>query len=245
VNTHLLALRDFFRVLVGKGAVPRLLLEPLSYVKEPKLLPKNVLKHEEIVRILERVPGDTPIHLRDRAILEVLYSTAIRREELVLLALPDVDLEGGALRIERGKGGKGRMVPLGKVAADWLGRYVRSARPALLGRRDDVGVVFLSKRGLPMDGNSVREVLRRWARAAGIEKPVSPHTFRRSCATAMIRNRANPGHVKDILGHDDFRSLGAYVNLEIVDLKDAHRRFHPREQDDDKEDGTAGVKAPK
>ena len=245
MNTHLLALRDFFRVLVGKGAVPRLLLEPLSYVKEPKLLPKNVLKHEEIVRILERVPGDTPIHLRDRAILEVLYSTAIRREELVLLALPDVDLEGGALRIERGKGGKGRMVPLGKVAADWLGRYVRSARPALLGRRDDVGVVFLSKRGLPMDGNSVREVLRRWARAAGIEKPVSPHTFRRSCATAMIRNRANPGHVKDILGHDDFRSLGAYVNLEIVDLKDAHRRFHPREQDDDKEDGTAGVKAPK
>jgi integrase/recombinase XerD len=94
-----------------------------------------------------------------------------------------------------------------------------------------------------MVGQSVREVVRRWARAAGIERPVSPHTLRRSCATGMIRNRANPGHVKDILGHEDFRSLQSYVKLEIVDLKDAHRRFHPREQGEDDDDAaTAHVK---
>jgi integrase len=79
------------------------------------------------------------------------------------------------------------------------------------------------------NGNSIREIVLRWAKAAGIEKEVSPHTFRRSCATGMIRNRANLAHVKDLLGHDDFRSLDAYVCLEIQDLKDAHRRFHPRE----------------
>lgn len=230
VNTHLLALRDFFGLLASKGAVPQVLLDTLRYVKEPKLLPKDALKHAEVLKILDRIPGNTPLHLRDRAILEVLYSTGIRREEMIHLALPDLDLEGGALRIERGKGGKGRVVPLGKAAAEWLGRYLAAGRPALLGRRDDPGIVFLSKSGLPMVGQNVREVVRRWARAAGIERPVSPHTLRRSCATGMIRNRANPGHVKDILGHEDFRSLQSYVKLEIVDLKDAHRRFHPREQ---------------
>jgi len=237
VNTHLLALRDLFGFLVKKGAVSRLLLEALPYVKEPKLLPKDALKHVEVMRILERIPGDTPLHLRDRAIIEVLYSTGIRREELTRLALSDLDLEGGALRVECGKGGKGRVVPLGRAAAEWLGRYLTAGRPALLARRDDPGAVFLSKSGLPMVGESVREVVRRWARAAGIEKPVSPHTFRRSCATGMIRNRANPGHVKDILGHSDFRSLQSYVRLEIVDLKDAHRRFHPREQEGEDDKG--------
>ena len=209
----------------------------MGSVREPKLLPREALAHVQVMRILEAVPGHTAIHLRDRAVLEVLYSSGIRRQELVDLELPDVDLEGGALRIERGKGGKGRVVPLGKAAAGWLSRFLAAGRPALLGRKEDPGRVFLSKSGGPLDGSSVREIVRRWARAAGIEKPVSPHTLRRSCATGMIRNRANPGHVKDILGHEDFRSLQAYVRLEIVDLKDAHKRFHPREQG--KEDGTA------
>ena len=183
------------------------------------------------MRLLERIPGDTPIHLRDRAMLELFYSSGIRRQELVDLALADVDTESGVLRIECGKGGKGRVVPLGRVAAVWLGKYLAAGRPALLGRQDDPGALFLSKSGRPMDGASVRDAVKRWALAAGIEKPVSPHTLRRSCATGMIRNRANVGHVKDLLGHGDFRSLDAYIKLEIVDLKDAHRRFHPRERD--------------
>jgi phage-related protein len=82
----------------------------------------------------------------------------------------------------------------------------------------------------------VKEVVLRWGRAAGLTKRVTPHTLRRSCATGMIRNRANPAHVKELLGHEDFSSLDAYIRLEIVDLKDAHRKFHPREQHDD--DGT-------
>ncbi len=82
----------------------------------------------------------------------------------------------------------------------------------------------------------MKEVVLRWGRAAGIAKTVTPHMLRRSCATGMIRNRANPAHVKELLGHEDYSSLDAYVRLEIVDLKDAHRKFHPREQDE--EDGT-------
>ncbi len=235
VNTHLLALRDFFGFLGSRGVVPGVITQSLPYVREPKLLPKDALTHADVMKILERVPGETPIHLRDRAVLEVLYSTGIRRQELVNLRLEHVDIQGGVLRVESGKGGKDRMVPLGKAAAEWVGKYHAAARPALLGRQDDPGFVFLSKSGGKLDGNTIREIVRRWARAAGIAKPVSPHTFRRSCATGMIRNRANPGHVKDILGHEDYRSLQAYVNLEIVDLKDAHRKFHPREQGNDED----------
>ncbi len=232
VNTHLLALRSFLGVLAAKGAVPSALLGPLKNVRQPKLLPKETLSHAEMMKILERVPGDTAIHLRDRAILEVLYSTGMRRQELIDLTLPDLDLEGGVLRIQSGKGGKGRMVPVGKAAVEWLKRYLASARPALLGRKEGPGVLFLSKSGAPLLGDSVKEVVRRWAKAAGLSKNATPHTLRRSCATGMVRNRANLAHVKDLLGHEDFTSLQSYVKLEIVDLKDAHRKFHPREQDE-------------
>jgi site-specific recombinase XerD len=182
------------------------------------------------MKILERIPGDTPVHLRDRAVLEVLYSSGLRRQELADLGLCSPDVEAGTLRVEEGKGGKGRIVPLGRSAGQWVSRYLVAARPALAGRREDPGALFLSKSGRPLNGNAVREIVRRWARAAGIAKEVSPHTLRRSCATGMIRNRANPAHVKDLLGHEDFASLDAYVRLEIADLKEAHRRFHPREQ---------------
>jgi integrase/recombinase XerD len=232
VNTHLLAVRDFVGYMAGRGELPAMLLGSLKYVKEPQLLPRETLSHAEVMRLLGTVPGETPIHVRDRAMLEVFYSTGIRRQELADLELGDVDPEGGVLRVRSGKGGKGRVVPLGKSAAEWLSRYVASARPSLLGRREDGGILFLSKSGRPLPGNSVKEIVLRWGRAAGIPKTVTPHTLRRSCATGMIRNRANPAHVKELLGHSDFSSLDAYIRLEIVDLKDAHKRFHPREQEE-------------
>jgi integrase/recombinase XerD len=233
VNTHLLALRDFIGFLAGRGELPAMLLGSLKYVKEPRLLPRETLSHVEVMRLLEGVPHNSPIQLRDRAILEVFYSTGIRRQELADLELSDVDPDGRILRVRSGKGGKGRVVPLGKPAAEWLQSYVAHARPSLLGRGEENGRLFLSKSGQPLQGNSVKEVVLRWGRAAGLSKRVTPHTLRRSCATGMIRNRANPAHVKELLGHEDFSSLDAYIRLEIVDLKDAHKKFHPREQSDD------------
>jgi len=93
--------------------------------------------------------------------------------------------------------------------------------------------------GAKLRGNDVRDVVQRWAKAAGITKAASQHTFRRSCATGMVRNRANLAHVRDLLGHGDFGSLQSYVRLEITDLKDAHRRFHPREREDGQETGSS------
>jgi integrase/recombinase XerD len=231
VNLHLVALRSFLTFLERKGVVPALLKESIRKMKQPRRLPKPALSHEEVLRILERIPGESAVHLRDRAILEILYSTALRRQELVDLEVADVDVEGGVLVVQEGKGGKGRTVPLGSTAGAWVVRYLTAGRPTLMNGSPGHDRLFVSKTGLPLTGNVVREIVLRWTRAAGIKKAVSPHTFRRSCATGMIRNRANPAHVKDLLGHEDYGSLGAYVCLEIVDLKDAHRRFHPREQE--------------
>jgi integrase/recombinase XerD len=226
----MLALKDFCSFAARRGALASAILSAVQYLKQPKLLPRHTLSHQEVMRVLQAVPADTPIHIRDRAILEVLYSSAVRREELAKLRLEHLDLDGGLLRIEGGKGNKDRVAPLGRHAIEWLGRYVNSARPALLHRREDPGCVFLSKRGLALDGSSVREAVRRWARAAGIDKPVGPHTLRRSCATEMIRAGASAGHVKEILGHEDFASLSSYVKLAAADLKEALLRFHPRER---------------
>jgi len=132
------------------------------------------------------------------------------------------------------------VVPLGQKAGLWIDRYLRSGRPGLLGQKEDPERLFLSKSGKPLNGNAIREIVRRWTKAAGVEKHASPHTFRRSRATGIIRNRSNPAHVKNLLGHEDFASLDAYIKLEIQDLKEAHRKFHPREQDDNKE-GLAGT----
>jgi site-specific recombinase XerD len=241
VNLHLTSMRDFLRVLAAKGAVPASLREAVGPIKEPKLLPKVALSHEEVMAVMQKIPGTSAVQLRDRAMLEVLYATGVRRQELVDAKLTDVDLAGGVLRIECGKGSKGRIVPLGRAAVEWLGRYLQAARPALMGRGEDPGWLFVSKSGAKLNGNVVREVVRRWAKAAGITKEVSPHTLRRSCATGMVRNRANLAHVRDLLGHEDFGSLHAYVRLEITDLKDAHRRFHPREREEDGGDAGGAV----
>ncbi len=232
VNLHLEGVRDLVGWLARRGEAASGLTAALKALRKPRRLPKVALSHPEVMRMLERIPGDTPVHLRDRAVLEVLYSSGLRRQELADLGLGSPDVEAGTLRVEEGKGGKGRIVPLGRAAGLWVSRYLVAARPALQGRREDPGALFLSKSGRPLNGNAVREIVRRWAGAAGIEKAVSPHTLRRSCATGMIRNRANPAHVKDLLGHEDFASLDAYVRLEIADLKEAHRRFHPREQEE-------------
>jgi site-specific recombinase XerD len=239
VNSHLLAMRTFLRLIAARGAAPSALLEPLRAVKEPRLLPKETLNHAEVMRLLERIPGDSAIHLRDRALIELLYSTALRRQEAVDLKVEDVDLDGGVVRVVCGKGAKGRVTPIGRAAVEWVRKYLVAGRPSLLKRAEDPGNLFLSKSGRRLDGTDVRGLVSRWAKAAGIAKAVSPHMLRRSCATGMIRNRANPAHVKDLLGQEDWESLSAYVKLEIVDLKDAHRRFHPRERGDHEGGGGA------
>jgi integrase/recombinase XerD len=231
LNTHLMALRRFLQFLAWEGAVMPSLVQAVEYVKEPKTLPRDIPTDAEVHRMLATADTTRTTGFRDRAILEALYSTGIRRQELIDLTVGDVDLSEGYLRVERGKGGKARVVPLGRVAGDWVRRYLLAIRPELVRGKPDPGWLFVTKSGGKLDGESVRQTVLRAAARAGIGKKLGPHAFRRACATEMIRRNANPWHVKELLGHEDFRSLDVYTKLTILDLKAAHRKFHPRESE--------------
>lgn len=231
INSHLQALRKFLEHLAREGVVAASIAGAVECVKEPKTLPRDIPTDREVGRMLASVDTSSATGFRNRAILELVYSTGMRRQELIDLTVEDLDFEQGYVRIECGKGSKGRVVPLGHVAGYWVRRYLLAIRPELVRGRGDPGWLFVTKSGGKLDGEAVRQVVVRAARCAKIAKKISPHAFRRACATEMIRRNANPWHVKELLGHEDFRSLEVYAKLTILDLKAAHRRHHPRERE--------------
>jgi integrase/recombinase XerD len=167
---------------------------------------------------------------RDRALLEVLYATGLRKEELRNLDVEDVNLEEELLRVNRGKGGKDRVVPLSAIACQYLENYIKAVRPELLKGRQ-TGRLFISHRdGLPMGRHGIERLLAKYVRRLQLKKRVTCHLWRHSCATHLLKNNANLRHVQQILGHKSLATTERYLRLTITDLKEAHRKFHPREQ---------------
>lgn len=233
-NQHVGALFGFFKFLVIEGYAAHNPAQHIELAKVPERLPRDILTVQEAKRLLRTPEASTVLGYRDRTILEVLYSTGIRRQELLNIALDDVDLEAGLLTVRGGKGQKDRVVPLGRLAAKCVEAYVNGVRPELLraaAGRTPTKALFISGRGLPLSKNALAERIAHYARAAGLSQPVSPHTFRHSCATHMIRNRANLRHVQEMLGHKHLNTTEVYLHLTIADLKEAHHKFHPREKD--------------
>lgn len=202
----------------------------VAYAKEPKRLPRGVLTPAEARRIIHVPDTKTAIGYRDRTILEVLYSSAIRKEELNKLTLADVDYDDGFLRIIEGKGKKDRIVPIGRIACRYLENYIKSVRPELITDPYN-NHLFLTLRGKRFSKNVLWELIKKYAKKAKIKKSVSPHTFRHSCATAMLKNRADIRTIQKLLGHSSLDSTQIYTQLSITDLKNEHKRCHPRERD--------------
>jgi len=227
---RLSVVRVFFRWLVK---IDMLLYDPSGGLVLPKrkgILPRSVLTKKEVERMLGAADTTTTLGLRDRAMLEVLYSTGIRNAELRALTVYDLDLDRGLVRINEGKNAKDRVVPLGEVACRWLREYLDEARPKLLSQ--DVGeqTVFLSKNGRPLLPLGVIDRIRRLAKAAGIERPVTPHSMRHTFATHMLRGRADIRHIQAMLGHASVATTQIYTRVEVTDLKMVHKRCHPREK---------------
>lgn len=231
-NQCLAAVAGFFGYLRQAEYIAHDPARDIEYARTPKRLPKGILTLAETRKLLQQPDVNTVIGYRDRVILEVLYSTGIRRNEFLGLTLDDVDLEAGFLMIRQGKGGKDRVVPLGRIAAKYLETYVRGIRPELAGRGDEPATraLVVSERGRVMGRNTLAELLEKYAKRAGLKIRVTPHTFRHTCATHMIRNRAGIRHVQEMLGHSNLNSTQKYLQLTITDLKEAHSRFHPREK---------------
>jgi integrase/recombinase XerD len=202
---------------------------PASELEMPRLVGKwlpRPLSEQEAESVLSLADVSRPIGLRDRAILEVLYSTGIRRTELVRLSRYDLDLAQGTVMIREGKGKKDRVVPLGDRASAWLEKYLEEARPQLVSEPDE-GIVFVSATGQLLHPIYLSYLVRRYIEAAGISKRGACHLFRHTMATVMLEHGADVRYIQEMLGHTQLSTTQVYTGVSIRKLKEVHRATHP------------------
>jgi integrase/recombinase XerD len=182
----------------------------------------------EADRVLSTVRPTSPLRLRDRALLELLYSTGMRRRELASLRVEDVDRETSVVAVRLGKGGRGRVVPLGRRAARWLFRYLRRARPILAAPGE--AALFVSARGRAFNVSRVGALVHRYVLASGIPKRGSCHMFRHTAASLMLEAGADIRYIQELLGHERLTSTQLYTRVSIAALRAVHARTHPAER---------------
>jgi integrase/recombinase XerD len=229
VNGVLASIKCFYALLLEWDLIGHDPTRRLSFVKKPRRLPGTILTVEEVRRIVEAPDASTVLGYRDRTILEVFYATAIRRAELMALALSNVRLPERLIRIEMGKGSKDRLVPLTEVAAQHLDHYLRWIRPELA-RRPKERAVFLSFRGWPIDERTLGDIVINAAARAGIDKRVTCHSFRHACATHMLENGADLRPIQELLGHASLSSTQIYTHVSLRHLRQTFDRCHPRQR---------------
>jgi integrase/recombinase XerD len=231
ISIKIRAIKRFFEYLESVNII---FINPAEPVKEP---PKNrgrvkpALTPAEARAMLDQPNLATPLGVRDRAVLEVLYCSGIRLEELCRLSVFDVDLKGRMIRINQGKGRKDRVVPLGRHAAKALREYITHVRPNMVKKNRGNRSLFVLNRGQALTRVMAQILVKQYARAAGIKKPVSPHTFRHTFATTLVQNGADIVAVQKMLGHASLKTTQEYIRTLGLDIKKAHAKTHPRERD--------------
>ncbi|HUW39285.1 MAG TPA: site-specific tyrosine recombinase XerD [Rhodocyclaceae bacterium] len=219
------ALRRLYRHLLAHG---RIRADPMQNIEQPRMpqrFPKT-LSEAEVEDLLAAPDVARPLGLRDRAMLELLYAAGLRVTELVKLRLFEVSLEDGVVRV-LGKGDKTRLVPLGEVAIDWLGRYLSEARPLLL-KGQACDEVFVTARRQGLSRQMFWSLVKRHAASAGINKPISPHVLRHAFATHLLNHGADLRVVQLLLGHADISTTQIYTHVARERLKQLHAAHHPR-----------------
>ena len=232
VNTRhvrMIPIRAFFKWLAKSNYI---LYNPASELELPKLeyrLPRNVLSSEEAETILNSIDLSCPMGLRDRTMLETLYSTGIRRAELCNLNVSDVNMDKGIVMIWEGKGNKDRVVPIGDRALVWVDKYLHDLRP-LMAWREETDRLFLTKNGKPIRPKHLTRITGEHVRNADIGKTGANHIWRHSCATLMLENGADIRYVQEQLGHASINTTKVYTRIAIVKLKEIHTKTHPASQ---------------
>jgi integrase/recombinase XerD len=225
ITRELVAIRSFCRFLHERHALPS---NPAAQIASPtpwRRLP-HVLTHDEVERLLQAPDTETPLGKRDAAWLELLYATGLRASELVGLLPDQVDTATGLLKV-RGKGDKERLLPMGDMAVAQLEDYLLHGRPLLVkARRAEYLFVNRSARGLSRQG--LWKILKKYVRAAGIAKPVSPHTLRHSFATHLLEGGADLRVLQHLLGHEDISTTEIYTHVVQQRLRTTYATYHPR-----------------
>jgi integrase/recombinase XerD len=225
IARHLIALKMFYRFLRleerATATAVELLASPTLWEKIPQ-----VLMPEQVDRLLAAPQASDRLHLRDRALLEVLYATGCRASEVVGLRLDDVNLESAFARC-RGKGSKERLVPLGRPAVAALTAYLSGWR-GQVAAAERAATVFVSRGGRPLTRETLWVLVKKYVRRAGLPDRVSPHTLRHSFATHLLAGGADLRAVQELLGHASVRTTQRYTHVDRERLKAIHRKFHPR-----------------
>jgi integrase/recombinase XerD len=228
-NSRLRAIKGWFRWMARQNYI---LHNPASEIILPRLenrLPKYILTAEEAETVMQQPDMTTPVGLRDRAILETFYSTAMRRMEVANLKLYDIDAERGAVMIRLGKGKKDRFIPISERALAWINKYVREARPELLGSVED-GTVFLTNLGEPFQRAHLTTLVRVYLAKSKIGKMGGCHLFRHTVATLMLENGADIRVIQEMLGHAKLTTTELYTRVSINLLKQVYLATHPGAQ---------------
>lgn len=236
VILHLSAVKLFFKWLVNRKII---FVDPSASLELPKVirpLPRNILSQKEMERILLIPDVSTLIGMRTRAILEVFYGTGIRRQELLNLNLYDIDLSEGILKINKGKGSKDRVLPLGKTARYFIKKYIQEVRgksvhPMNLGqslKRQKEPALFLNSYGKRLGGSRVERMVRSLVNQVNPRVKRVCHSLRHSFATHMLQGGADLRKLQEMLGHSRLRSTEIYTQVKPLDLKKTYRKYHPR-----------------
>lgn len=224
-SRFLSCLRGFYGFLIREGQME---LSPTEHIENPKLprpLPK-ILTESDVESLLSAPDCGTPLGLRDKTMLELLYASGLRVSELVNLTLDQVNVRQGVVRVV-GKGNKERLVPVGDEALVWMNRYMLEARPLLL--TSNIGdMVFPSSRGRVMARQTFWHRIKYWASVAGVDTSLSPHTLRHAFATHLLNHGADIRSVQLLLGHSDLSTTQIYIHVASERLKNLHLEHHPR-----------------
>jgi integrase/recombinase XerD len=225
IRRNVSAVRTYFRFLLGEGHIVSDPSDRLETPKRWRTLPE-VLTVSEVERLLAAPTLDEPLVFRDRAMLELAYGAGLRVSEWIAIGVRDVIAEEGLVRVF-GKGGKERLVPIGRSAVAATAVYLRELRPRLE-RGGGKGVLFLNARGAPLSRMGAWKILRKYVELAGITRHVSPHTLRHSFATHLLEGGADLRAVQEMLGHADISTTQIYTHVDREYLRTVHRQFHPR-----------------
>jgi integrase/recombinase XerD len=225
-HARLVPLRVWFRWLTRQNHI---LHNPASELELPRLgrtLPKNIFSVEEIEKVMMQPEIEEPIGLRDRAILELLYATGLRRLEVIGLKLYDLSLDRGLVLVRQGKGKKDRYVPIGERGVAWLQKYIREARPEIVAEPDD-RTVFLTAQGEPFSRDHLTWTVRQRIVAADLGKAGACHLLRHTMATHMHENGADIRFIQQILGHEDIKTTQIYTHVALRALQQVYAATHP------------------
>ena len=225
VRLDAVAIRILFRFLVARRCWTSNPAETLALPRPEKHLPET-LHPGQVQKLIESVNENDPLGLRDRAILELLYSSGLRVSELCDVRLESLDEEGGVLRVT-GKGSKTRLVPVGVPALEALRRYIASQRPDLVSPRSGAEI-FLSVRGRKLTPQRVWQLVKQYAARAGLDANIYPHLMRHSFATHLLAGGADLRIIQELLGHSDIATTQIYTHIEKSGLKKVLQKFHPR-----------------